>query len=137
MNIMISFANLERIFFLIILPLIITIILFTIFTIFFRKQNLKDRPEYTIYVINYWSNIIGILFAAIVTGLVIGFCSAFVATLRKYGAVSQNQFLYYFLIIFPIMPFSILAIYVSKLLKILRYREEHTLDYKEGAYYVE
>ena len=52
MNIMISFANLEKIFFLIILPLIITIILFTIFTIFFKKQNLKDRPEYTIYVIN-------------------------------------------------------------------------------------
>ena len=137
MNIMISFANLEKIFFLIILPLIITIILFTIFTIFFKKQNLKDRPEYTIYVINYWSNIIGILFAAIATGLAIGFCAAFVETLRKYGVVSQNQFLYYFLIVFPIVPVSILILYVSKLLKTLKYREEHTLDYKEGVYYGE
>ena len=137
MNTMISFANLEKIFFLIILPLIITIILFTIFTIFFKKQNLKDRPEYTIYVINYWSNIIGILFAAIVTGLAIGFCAAFLATLRKYGMVSQNQFLYYFLIVFPIVPVGILILYISKLLKTLKYREEHTLDYKEGAYYGE
>ena len=120
MNIMISFANLEKIFFLIILPLIITIILFTIFTIVFKKQNLKDRPEYTIYVINYWSNIIGILFAAIVTGLAIGFCAAFVATLRKYGMVSQNQILYYFLIVFPIVPVGILILYVSKLLKTLK-----------------
>ena len=137
MSIMISLANLRKIFFLVILPLLITIVLFTLFTIIFKAVNKKERPEYTTYVINYWSNILGIIFAAIVTGLAIGFCIAFDATLSKYGLVETNKIIYYALMIFPIIPFSILILFVSKLLKTLTYRETHELDKKEGTDYGE
>ncbi len=137
MSIMISLVNLRKIFFLVILPLLITIILFTLFTIVFKSVNKKERPEYTTYVINYWSNILGIIFAAIVTGLAIGFCIAFDATLSKYGLVETNKIIYYALMIFPIIPFSILILFVSKLLKTLKYRETHELDKKEGTNYGE
>ncbi len=135
MNIMISLVNLRRIFFLVILPLLITIILFTIFTIVFKVKNMKERPEYTIYVINYWSNILGIIFAAIITGLATGFCLAFNATLRKYGIVASNRLIYYILLVFPLIPFLILIFFISKLLKTLKYRETHDLDKKERVYY--
>ena len=132
MNVMISLFNLRKIFFLVILPLLITIVLFTLFTIIFKTVNKKERPEYTTYVINYWSNILGIIFAAIITGLAIGFCIAFGATLKKYGLVSTNQVIYYALIIFPIIPLSILVLFIYKILKIIKYRETHELDKKEG-----
>ena len=131
MNIMISLVNLRRIFFLVILPLLITIILFTLFSIVFKAKYKKEQPEYTTYVINYWSNILGIIFAAIVTGLATGFCIAFDASLKKYGLVSTNQIIYYALMIFPLIPFSVLIMFVSKLLKTLKYRETHELDKKE------
>lgn len=128
MSIMISLVNMRKIFFLVILPLLITIVLFTIFTIVFKAKNKKDRPEYTVYVINYWSNILGIIFAAIVTGLATGFCIAFNATLKKYGLVATNQVIYYALIIFPLIPFSLLLLFLSKFLKTLKYRETHEFD---------
>ena len=137
MSIMISLVNLRKIFFLVILPLLITIVLFTIFTIVFKAKNKKDRPEYTVYVINYWSNILGIIFAAIVTGLATGFCIAFNATLKKFGLVATNQVIYYALIIFPLIPFSLLLLFLSKFLKTLKYRETHELDQKEGTNYGE
>ena len=137
MSIMISLVNLRKIFFLVILPLLITIILFTLFTLVFKSVNKKERPEYTTYVINYWSNILGIIFAAIVTGLAIGFCIAFDATLSKYGLVETNKIIYYALMIFPIIPFSILILFVSKLLQTIKYRETHELDKKEGINYGE
>lgn len=135
MNIMISLVNLERIFFLVILPLLITIILFTIFTIVFKAKNMKERPEYTTYVINYWSNILGIIFAAIVSGLAIGFCIAFIATMKKYNLVATNPIIYYFLIVFPVIPLLVLLLFVNKLLKTLKYRETHELDIKEESRY--
>ena len=128
MSIMISLVNLRKIFFLVILPLLITIVLFTIFTIVFKAKNKKDRPKYTTYVINYWSNILGIIFAAIVLGLATGFCIAFNATLTKYGLVATNQVIYYTLIIFPLIPFLLLLLFLSKFLKILKYRETYELD---------
>lgn len=128
MNVMISLVNLRKIFFLVILPLLITIVLFTIFTIVFKAKNKKDRPKYTTYVINYWSNILGIIFAAIVLGLATGFCIAFNATLTKYGLVATNQVIYYTLIIFPLIPFLLLLLFLSKFLKTLKYRETHELD---------
>ncbi len=137
MKVMISLVNLEKIFFLVILPLLITVVLFTLFTVIFKAKNKKERPEYTIYVINYWSNILGIIFAAIVTGLATGFCLAFDATLRKYGLVATNKIIYYTLLVFPLIPFSILILFVSKLLKTLKYRETHELDKKEGINYGE
>ena len=137
MSIMISLVNLRKIFFLVILPLLITIILFTLFTIVFKAVNKKERPEYTTYVINYWSNILGIIFAAIVTGLATGFCLAFDATLRKYGLVETNKIIYYALMVFPLVPFSILILFISKFLKTLKYRETHELDKKEGINYGE
>ena len=137
MKVMISLVNLEKIFFLVILPLLITIVLFTLFTVIFKAKNKKERPEYNIYVINYWSNILGIIFAAIVTGLATGFCLAFDATLRKYGLVATNKIIYYTLLVFPLIPFSILILFVSKLLKTLKYRETHELDKKEGINYGE
>lgn len=135
MSIMISLVNLRKIFFLVILPLLITIILFTLFSIIFKAKYKKERPEYTIYVINYWSNVLGIIFAAIVTGLAIGFCIAFTATLKKYDLVATNQIVYYILLVFPLIPLSILIIFVSKLLKTLKYRETHELDKKEEINY--
>lgn|GEM_PF-6570102 len=137
MSIMISLVNLRKIFFLVILPLLITIVLFTTFTIVFKAKNKKDRPEYTVYVINYWSNILGIIFAAIVTGLATGFCIAFNATLKKYGLVATNRVIYYTLIIFPLIPFSLLLLFLSRFLKTLKYRETHELDQKEGTNYGE
>jgi len=134
---MISLVNLRKIFFLVILPLLITIVLFTTFTIVFKAKNKKDRPEYTVYVINYWSNILGIIFAAIVTGLATGFCIAFNATLKKYGLVATNRVIYYTLIIFPLIPFSLLLLFLSRFLKTLKYRETHELDQKEGTNYGE
>ena len=128
MSIMISLVNLRKIFFLVILPLLITIVLFTIFTIVFKAKNKKDRPKYTTYVINYWSNILGIIFTAIVLGLATGFCIAFNATLTKYGLVATNQVIYYTLIIFPLIPFLLLLLFLSKFLKILKYRETYELD---------
>ena len=135
MNVMISLVNLRKIFFLVILPLLITIVLFTLFTIIFKTVNKKERPEYTTYVINYWSNILGIIFAAIVTGLATGFCLAFDATLRKYGLVETNKIIYYALFLFPLIPFSILILFVSKLLQTIKYRDTHELDKKEKEYY--
>ena len=137
MNVMISLVNLRKIFFLVILPLLITIVLFTLFTIIFKAKNKKDRPEYTTYVINYWSNILGIIFAAIVTGLATGFCLAFDATLRKYGLVETNKVIYYALFLFPLIPSAILILFVSKFLQTLKYRETHELDKKEGINYGE
>lgn len=137
MKVMISLVNLRKIFFLVILPLLITIVLFTIFTIIFKAKNKKERPEYTIYVINYWSNILGIIFAAIITGLATGFCIAFNATLRKYGLVETNKIIYYALFLFPLIPFSILILFVSKLLQTIKYRDTHELDKKEGINYGE
>ena len=96
---------------------------------------MKERPEYTTYVINYWSNILGIIFAAIVSGLAIGFCIAFIATMKKYNLVATNQIIYYFLIVFPVIPLLVLVLFVNKLLKTLKYRETHELDIKEESRY--
>ena len=106
-------------------------------SIIFKAKNKKERPEYTIYVINYWSNILGIIFAAIITGLATGFCIAFNATLRKYGLVETNKIIYYALFLFPLIPFSILILFVSKLLQTIKYRDTHELDKKEGINYGE
>ena len=137
MKVMISLVNLEKIFFLVILPLLLTIILFPLFTIIFKAKNKKERPEYTIYVINYWSNILEIIFAAIVTGLATGFCIAFDVTLSKYGLVETNKIIYYALFVFPLIPFSILILFVSLLLKNIKYRETDELNKKEGLNYGE
>lgn len=137
MNVMVSLIDFKRIFFFVILPLVISIVLFTLFTIIFKTKNKKERPEYTIYVINYWSNVLGIIFSAIVTGFATGFCLAFDAMLSKNGLVETNKIIYYSLVILPVIPIIVLIFFIFKLLRTIRYRETHELDVKEGVSYGE
>ena len=119
-----SMENLKVLLFYVMLPLTIILILFYLFTKIYSNKRSNADINYTNYVINYWSNFLGIFFAATLLSVSIGFAAAFIKTLNELEIVAENIFLYYFFMLFPIIPCIFLLSYIRKFLKNIKKKEE-------------
>lgn len=119
-----SMENLKVLLFYVMIPLTIILVLFYLFTKIYLVKRRNANINHTNYVINYWSNFLGIFFAAILLSVSIGFAAAFIKTLDELAIVDENIFLYYFFMFFPIVPFIFLLIYIRKFLKNIKKKEE-------------
>ncbi len=134
MTVVYSLANLEKIIWYVLIPLLIVMIVFCLFTLFYNLKNSKKYPNKTNYVVNYWSNVVGIIFGAILLAVSIGFSTAFTQTVRELHVIADNRFFYHFFMVFPIIPFLFLIISVVKFVSNLN---KHYIVEKEEekAYY--
>lgn len=121
-----SEENFRVLLFYVILPLICILLLFFIGTkiyIYIRKKREKN-VNHTNYVVNYWTNVLGILVAAILLSVSIGFSLSFTRQVRELNAIDENLILYYFFMVFPIIPFIFLIIYIRKFIVNMRYSDQ-------------
>ena len=93
------------------------------------QHNKKKNINRTNYVVNYWSNVIGVLFTAILLSVSIGFSLAFTENVRALNAIEENKFFYYFFMVFPVFPFFFLVFYITKFITNIRRKEK--LDKEE------
>ncbi len=128
MDIIVSLESLEKVFWYVIIPLIIVLVFFYLFIFIYDRKEKKTNSEHN-YVINYFGNIISIIFGAAFLGVTIGFSGAFIKTLQDYGMMNENQFLYYFVMIFPVFPLIFLLYFIRKFMKNIKAKEK--LDRKE------
>ena len=119
-----SIEDLRFLFFYLIIPFTVILILFYIFTKIYTKKHQDQDKNYTNYVVNYWSNVLGIIFAAILLSVSLGFGAAFTRTLEDLAIVNENIFLYYFFMFFPILPLIFLFIYIGKFIRNMRRKEK-------------
>ena len=128
MDVIISLENLGKVLWYVLVPLIVVLLCFYLF-IFIYDRKTKKKDAYHNYVINYIGNVISIIFGAAFLGVTIGFSCAFIQTLMDYGMVQENQFLYYLVLFFPILPLIFFLFFIGKFIKNLKRKEE--LDRKE------
>lgn len=128
MDVIISLENLEKVLWYVLVPLIVVLLCFYLF-IFIYDRKTKKKDAYHNYVINYIGNVISIIFGAAFLGVTIGFSCAFIQTLTDYGMVQENQFLYYLVLFFSILPLIFFLFFIGKFIKNLKRKEE--LDRKE------
>lgn len=119
-----SIRNLRILLFYIMIPLLIVLILFFIFSrIYIKKRENKDSNK-TNYVLNYWGDVLGIVFSTILLSVSIGFAAALMKTLRDLNAISENIVFYYAFAIFPIIPFIFLYLYIKKFIRNINKKEK-------------
>ena len=115
--------------FYVIIPLLIILVLFFIGTKIYEHRNKDKDLNRTNFVINYWSNVMGIIFTAILLSVSIGFSLAFTENVRALNAIEENIFFYYFFMVFPLFPLFFLIFYIVKFINNIRRREK--LDKEE------
>ncbi len=116
--------NFKILLFYIIIPLTVVLILFFIGTKIYTYLNKDKNSNDVNYAINYWSNVLGIIFTAILLSVSVGFAFAFIKTLHNLNIVESNIVLYYFFMFFPIIPFLFLIFYIRKFLYNMRLKEK-------------
>ena len=105
--------NFKILLFYIIIPLTVVLILFFIGTKIYTYLNKDKNSNDVNYAINYWTNVLGVLVTSILLSVSIGFALSFTQTVRDLNAVEENAFLYYFFMVFPIIPFIFLIVCVD------------------------
>lgn len=125
-----SEENMRVLLFYIIIPLLIILVLFFIGTKIYEHRNKDIDLNRTNFVINYWSNVMGIIFTAILLSVSIGFSLAFTENVRTLNAIEENIFFYYFFMVFPVFPLFFLIFYIAKF--IINIRRKEKLDRKES-----
>lgn len=123
-----SERNLHALLSYIIIPLVVIIILFFVGTKLYTYYSKDKDPNKRNYVINYWSNVMGIIFASILLSVSIGYVLAFTENLRNINAVEENQVLYYFFMFFPVFPFVFLIYYIGKFISNIKKKERLDLN---------
>ena len=119
-----SIRNLRILLFYIMIPLLIVLILFFIFSrIYIKKRENKDSNK-TNYVLNYWGDVLGIVFSTILLSVSVGFAAALMKTLRDLNAISENIVFYYAFALFPIIPFIFMYLYIKKFIRNINKREK-------------
>ena len=116
--------NFKILLFYIIIPLTVVLILFFIGTKIYTYLNKDKNSNDVNYAINYWSNVLGIIFTAILLSVSVGFAFAFIKTLHNLNIVESNIVLYYFFMFFPIIPFLFLIFYIRIFLYNMRLKEK-------------
>ncbi len=106
--------------FYVIIPLLVILVLFFIGTKIYEHSNKDKDLNQTNYVINYWSNVMGIIFTAILLSVSIGFSLAFTENVRALNAIEENIFFYYFFMVFPVFPLFFLIFYIVKFINNIR-----------------
>ena len=124
-----SEENMRVLLFYIIIPLLIILVLFFIGTKIYEHRNKDIDLNRTNFVINYWSNVMGIIFTAILLSVSIGFSLAFTENVRALNAIEENIFFYYFFMVFPVFPLFFLIFYIVKFINNIRRKEK--LDKEE------
>lgn len=124
-----SEENMRVLLFYVIIPLLIILVLFFIGTKIYEHRNKDKDLNRTNFVINYWSNVIGIIFTAILLSVSIGFSLAFTENVRALNAIEENIFFYYFFMVFPLFPLFFLIFYIVKFITNIRRKEK--LDKEE------
>ena len=125
-----SEENMRVLLYYVIIPLIVIIILFFVGTKIYEHYNKKKDLNRTNFVINYWSNVMGIIFTAILLSVSIGFSLAFTENVRALNAVDENIVFYYFFMVFPIFPTIFLIYYIYKF--IINIKKKEKLDEEES-----
>ena len=125
-----SEENLMVLLFYVVIPLIIVSIIFFIIVKIYEHYNKDKDLNRTNFVINYWGNVIGIIFTAILLSVSIGFSLAFTQNVRELNAIEENYFLYYFFMVFPVVPLIFLIYYISKF--IINIRKKEKIDNRES-----
>ena len=116
----------------VIIPLIIILIIFFIGTKIYEHYNKKKDLNRTNFVINYWSNVMGIIFTSILLSVSIGFSLAFTENVRALDAIDENIFFYYFFMVFPLFPLFFLIFYISKFIINIKRKEKLEQQESEG-----
>ena len=124
-----SEENMRVLLFYIIIPLLVILVLFFIGTKIYERRNKGKDLNRTNFVINYWSDVIGIIFTAILLSVSIGFSLAFTENVRALNAIEENIFFYYFFMVFPLFPLFFLIFYIVKFINNIRRKEK--LDKEE------
>ena len=119
-----SEENMRVLLFYVIIPLLIILVLFFIGTKIYEHFNKDKDLNRTNFVINYWSNVMGIIFTAILLSVSIGFSLAFTENVRALNAIEDNYFLYYFFMVFPVFPLFFLVFYIVKFITNIRRKEK-------------
>lgn len=119
-----SEENMRVLLFYVIIPLLVILVLFFIGTKIYEHRNKDKDLNQTNYVINYWSNVMGIIFTAILLSVSIGFSLAFTENVRVLNAIEENIFFYYFYMVFPVFPLFFLIFYITKFITNIRRKEK-------------
>lgn len=119
-----SEENLRFLLYYTVIPLLVIIILFFISTKIYMHFNKNKDDNRTNFVINYWSNVMGIILTAILLSISIGFALAFTHKVNELNAIEENKTLYYFFIAFPTFPLVFLIYYISKFIINIRKKEK-------------
>ena len=119
-----SEENMRVLLFYVIIPLLIILVLFFIGTKIYEHRNKDIDLNRTNFVINYWSNVMGIIFTAILLSVSIGFSLAFTENVRALNAIEENIFFYYFFMVFPVFPLFFLIFYITKFITNIRRKEK-------------
>lgn len=119
-----SEENMRVLLFYIIIPLLVILVLFFIGTKIYEHHNKDKDLNRTNFVINYWSNVMGIIFTAILLSVSIGFSLAFTENVRALNAIEENIFFYYFFMVFPLFPLFFLIFYIVKFINNIRRKEK-------------
>lgn len=125
-----SEENLKVLLFYVIIPLIVIYILFYIGLKIYEHRNKKKDSNRVNFVMNYWSNTMGVIFTAILLSISIGFSLAFTENVRELNAIDQNIVLYYFFMVFPVIPLFFLIYYIVKF--IINIKKKDKLDKEES-----
>ena len=116
--------NFRVLLFYIILPLTVVLLLFFAGTKIYSALKKDKDINQTNYAINYWTNVLGILVTAILLSVSIGFALSFTQTVRDLNAIEENAFLYYFVMVFPFIPFIFLIVYIRKFIVNMKIKEK-------------
>ena len=119
-----SERNLRVLLFYVIIPLVVILILFFIGTKIYAHYSKNKDQNNVNYAINYWSNVVGIIFTAILLSVSIGFSLAFTANVRNLNAIEENKVFYYFFMVFPAFPLVFLIYYIGKFVTNIRKKEK-------------
>lgn len=98
----------------ILLPVVAIVTIVGFFVFIYSRRAKKDNIERYNYIIDLWTTLIAIFVVGVLFAITLGFSLSLTSTIKSLNLVEGHEFIYYLVLITPVVPLIFLFIYIYK-----------------------
>lgn len=99
---------------------VLAVVILTAFIIFIYSKRVKkkDIKRYN-YLVEFWTTLLAIMIIGALSAVTVGFSVSLSRSIKMYNLVEGNEFIYYMVLLVPVVPLIFLCVYIYRIIIVL------------------